>query len=289
MFVCNSREDSQLPKCLLRFDGMTLLERHLRMLKHAGVTEVVLALGFRHELVEAELDRLGWMPRPQIVLNTHFELGSVLTVHTVADALTRGGDVLLMDADVLYYERILRALVAGGSAVNRLLIDRDFEAGDEPVKLCVQGGVPVELRKQLAADLQFDTIGESVGFFRFERRCGAAAGGAGRGLRRWRDAPTCRTRKPCATCSKKKAMVRSGRCHGISMDRNRFSRTDVVRATEEVLPQLEIYREVAHECFHTPVRRERADQAPKTAQLNAQRKTAPDAAERGAGISHGGA
>jgi choline kinase len=160
-------EDSQLPKCLLRFDGMTLLERHLRMLKSAGVTEVVLALGFRHELVQAELDRLAWTPRPEIVLNMNFELGSVLTVHTIAEALTRGGDVLLMDADVLYDERILRALVDGSSPVNRLLIDRDFEAGDEPVKLCVQNGVPVELRKQLAVDLQFDTIGESVGFFRF--------------------------------------------------------------------------------------------------------------------------
>ncbi len=46
-------EESQLPKCLLRFDGMSLLERHLRMLKSAGIEEVVLALGFRHELVEA--------------------------------------------------------------------------------------------------------------------------------------------------------------------------------------------------------------------------------------------
>jgi choline kinase len=160
-------EDSQLPKCLLRFDGMTLLERHLRMLKSAGVTEVVLALGFRHELVEAELDRLAWAPRQEIVLNMDFELGSVLTVHSIADALTRGGDVLLMDADVLYDERILQALVAGSGPVNRLLIDRDFEAGDEPVKLCIQNGAPVELRKQLAADLKFDTIGESVGFFRF--------------------------------------------------------------------------------------------------------------------------
>jgi len=161
-------EDSQLPKCLLRFDGKTLLERHLTMLKSAGITDVVLALGFRHELVEVELDRLAWMPRPEIVLNMNFELGSVLTVHTVAEAMTRGGDILLMDADVLYDERILSALVAGGRPVNRLLIDRDFEAGDEPVKLCVQGGVPIELREQLAADLQFDTIGESVGFFRFD-------------------------------------------------------------------------------------------------------------------------
>jgi len=95
-------------------------------------------------------------------------LGSVLTVHTVADALTRGGGVLLMDADVLYDERIMAALVAGEQAVNRVLIDRDFEAGDEPVKLCVRDGVPIEFRKQLAPDLQFDTIGESVGFFRFD-------------------------------------------------------------------------------------------------------------------------
>jgi choline kinase len=160
--------DQQHPKCLLRFGGMTLLERHLRLLRNAGVHEVVLVLGWRHELVAAELDRLGWQPRPEIVLNDRFELGSVLTVHTAAAAMTRGGDVLLMDADVLYHERIMAALVAGRKPVNRVLIDRDFEAGDEPVKLCVRAGVPIELRKQLALDLRYDTIGESVGFFRFD-------------------------------------------------------------------------------------------------------------------------
>jgi choline kinase len=160
-------EDPQLPKCLLRFDGASLLERHMLSLRAVGITEVVLALGFRHGLVEAELDRLGWLPRPQVVLNDRFDLGSVLTVHTVAEAMTRGGDVLLMDADVLYHQRIMLALVAGNAPVNRLLLDRDFEAGDEPVKLCLRAGVPVELRKQLAADLRYDAIGESVGFFRF--------------------------------------------------------------------------------------------------------------------------
>ena len=161
-------DERQYPKCLLQFGGMSLLERHLRMLRNAGVEDIVLALGFRHDRVEAELDRLQWQPRPEIIVNPRFDLGSVLTVHTVAAALTRGGDVLLMDADVLYDERIAGALVAGARPVNRVLIDRDFEAGDEPVKLCLSAGVPVELRKQLAADLQYDTIGESVGFFRFD-------------------------------------------------------------------------------------------------------------------------
>ena len=161
-------EEQQLPKCLLAFAGRSLLERHLLLLRKAGVDEVVLALGFRHELVEAEIARLGWLPRPQVVLNERFELGSVLTVHTVAEAMTRGGDVLLMDADVLYHEGIMSALVAGQKPVNRILIDRDFEAGDEPVKVCVRDGVPVELRKQVAPGLKYDTIGESVGFFRFD-------------------------------------------------------------------------------------------------------------------------
>ena len=160
--------DEQLPKCLLRFGGQTLLERHLRLLRRSGVEEVVLALGWRHELVTAELERIEWRPRPEIVINDRFELGSVLTVHTAAEAMTRGGEVLLMDADVLYHDAIMTTLVAGGKPVNRVLIDRDFEAGDEPVKLCVRAGVPIELRKQLAPDLKYDTIGESVGFFRFD-------------------------------------------------------------------------------------------------------------------------
>src|SRR5205814_6510121 len=84
----------------------------------------------------------------EIVLNPGFELGSVLTVHTVAAAMTRGGDVLLMDADVLYHERIMAAFAAGQRPVNRMLMDREFEAGDEPAKLCVRDGVASGLRKQ---------------------------------------------------------------------------------------------------------------------------------------------
>jgi choline kinase len=90
----------------------------------------------------------------------------MLTVHMTAAALTRGGDVIVMDADVLYDPEIMCTLVRGDE-VDRLLIDRDFEAGDEPVKVCVANGVPVEFRKRIGEGVIHDTIGESVGFFRF--------------------------------------------------------------------------------------------------------------------------
>lgn len=231
-------DDRQMPKCLLQFGGMSLLERHLRILRGAGVDDVVLALGYRHERVEAELDRLRWQPRPEIVLNPRFELGSVLTVHTVADAMTRGGDVLLMDADVLYDQRIATALVAGQGPVNRVLIDRDFEAGDEPVKLCLSGGVPIELRKQLAADLIYDTIGESVGFFRLgpagARRLAALVAGY--------------IERDCAHMPHEEAVRDLLRERGQIFDVADVTGapwieidfpTDVVRAAHEVLPQLQ--------------------------------------------------
>lgn len=231
-------EDEQMPKCLLRFGGMSLLERHLRMLRAAGVDEVVLGLGFRHGLVEAELALLDWRPLPEIILNPGFELGSVLTVHTVAAALTRGGSVLLMDADVLYDERIMNVMVAGESSVNRLLIDRDFEAGEEPVKLCVRNGVPVELRKRLAPELKYDLIGESVGFFRFNeptaRRLAAIIAGYianGHAQMPHEEA----VRDLLQECSTVFDVAEVTGMPWIEID---FI-DDVARATQEVLPQLE--------------------------------------------------
>jgi choline kinase len=228
----------QLPKCLLQFGGMSLLERHLRLLRGAGVDEIVLALGFRHDRVEAEIDRLEWQPRPEIVLNARFDLGSVLTVHTVAEAMTRGGDVLLMDADVLYDRRIAAALVAGDSPVNRVLIDRDFEAGDEPVKLCVKDGVPIELRKQLAADLLYDTIGESVGFFRLSEA----------GARRLAELVRDYVARDCGHMPHEEAVrdllrerspvFEVADVTGAPWIEIDFP-TDVIRAAHEVLPQLE--------------------------------------------------
>jgi choline kinase len=231
-------DDRQMPKCLLQFGGMSLLERHLRILRGAGVDEIVLALGYRHERVEAELVRLRWQPSPEIVVNPRFELGSVLTVHTAAEAMTRGGDVLLMDADVLYDQGIAAALVAGDRPANRVLIDRDFEAGDEPVKLCVSGGVPVELRKTLAPDLTYDTIGESVGFFRFDQA----------GARRLAALVAGYVERGCAQMPHEEAV------RDLLLERSQEFEvadvtgapwieidfpTDVVRAAHEVLPQLQ--------------------------------------------------
>lgn len=227
--------EAELPKCLLEFGGRTLLERHLQLLRAAGVEEVVLALGYRHEAVSAHLDTIGATPR--IVLNPRFELGSVLTLHTTADALIAGGDVLVMDADVLYHAGIMSALVQGASPRNRLLIDREFEPGDEPVKVLVRAGVPLELRKQPDRSIEYDSIGESVGFFRFSesaaRRLAAIVSGyvdAGRAALPHEEA----VRDLLREASQRFEVADVTGMPWIEID---FAR-DVVRARDEILPRL---------------------------------------------------
>src|SRR5262245_58528839 len=154
------------PKCLLRFGGRSLLARHVECLRELGVDEIVLIVGYREDEVRTELAALAGAARATAVTNPRFERGSVVSLWTAREALAAGGDVLLMDADVLYDSAILARLVEG--AGNLFLIDRKFDdGGQEAVKLCLRRGVPVEFRKRLAPDLEYDLVGESVGFFRF--------------------------------------------------------------------------------------------------------------------------
>ncbi len=47
------------------------------------------------------------------------------------------------------------------------MIEREFGDGDEPVKIAINKGRMVGLREALPAELEFDTLGESVGFVKF--------------------------------------------------------------------------------------------------------------------------
>ena len=153
-----------LPKILLHFDGKSLLERHIDIFRRQGISELVLGVGFRHDEIQREIEALGAQNFVRTVLNKDYKKGSIVTLSKLHDEICCGAPVLLMDADVLYDERILERLIKSEHQ-NCLLIDRDFVPGDEPVKICVRNGEIVEFRKWLSAD--FDFCGESVGFFKF--------------------------------------------------------------------------------------------------------------------------
>ncbi len=158
------------PKILLAFDGRSLLARHVSLLRAAGIDDIVVATGFGADAIEAELRRLPQPGQIRMVHNSAFRQGSAVTYCSLGAAATAGGDILLMDGDVLYDRRILDRLLATRQP-ECFLLDRDFEPGEEPMKLAVKDDQLREFRRRLSVD--FDYCGESVGFFRLTQTMAA--------------------------------------------------------------------------------------------------------------------
>jgi choline kinase len=160
------------PKCLLEFGGKSLLSRQLDYLFRFGVRQVTLVIGYEADQIIEHVGTLSSRPEVAFVYNPAYTDGSVLSLLAAQDALNQNTSVLVLDADVLFHPQIMQTLTESPIA-NCYLIDRDFVAGDEPVKIAIQQGKMVEFRKKLPADLEYDTIGESVGFFKFNADCAA--------------------------------------------------------------------------------------------------------------------
>ncbi len=150
-------------KVLLRFGGKSLLQFHIEILKRYGIEELVLGVGHHHQDIEREIAALGAQEFVRTVFNEDYDEGNIVTLWTLRDELCCGKPVLLMDADVLYDEKLVERLF-NSRHQNCLLLDRSFDPGDEPVKVCVRDGKIIEFRKWLSAE--FDFCGESVGFFK---------------------------------------------------------------------------------------------------------------------------
>jgi len=161
------------PKCLMEFGGRSLLARHMDLLYRLGLRRADLVVGYEADRIIEHVATLPSRPDVAYHFNPRYEQGSVISLWAAADTLRSGEPVLVMDADVLYHPGILQRLIET-RIENCYLLDRDFLPGDEPVKIALRDGVMVEFRKRLAPDLRYDSLGESVGFFRFGPGCAAA-------------------------------------------------------------------------------------------------------------------
>ncbi len=156
-------DNNELPKALLQFGGKTLLQRNIEILNSLGINELVLVVGHRkEELIE---EALKFAPDGFIrwVFNPLFAKSPMYSLWMARDILREGGDILFMDADVLYQATLLEKLL-NSNHTNCFTFDRNFEDGDDPVKICIRGGCPVDFGKTISSSC--DIIGEWPGFMR---------------------------------------------------------------------------------------------------------------------------
>jgi len=162
------------PKCLLEVGGKTLLERTVRAMQQAGITEFVVVTGYCADQIREFLLAQNSSPsKNQAVAtsdaspsglhftflhNADYEHNNNIYSLWMAGEVVRGKDFLLMDSDILCDPA---AVVRIAEQTEPALALNRHECGEEEIKVIVDGDNRIiELNKTCNPA---DAIGESVG------------------------------------------------------------------------------------------------------------------------------
>ena len=146
------------PKCLLEVGGRTLLERTVRAMQQAGITEFVVVTGYRGEQIRGFLETSFSSPHFTFLHNSDYEHNNNIYSLWMAGEVVRGREFLLMDSDILCDPA---AVVAIAKQEESALALNRHECGEEEIKVIVDANQHItEINKTCNPK---DAIGESVG------------------------------------------------------------------------------------------------------------------------------
>ena len=153
----------QPPKALMRFGAQTLLERHIRFLRELDVDGLTLVVGYRKKDLVAEALRHAPEDYLEFIENPMYRGGPIISLWSARETLRSGEPIIFMDAELLYARPLLERIAMSRHA-NALAFDEHVDEGEDPVRICLRDGHPVEFGKQIIG--QFDRVGEWPGVLR---------------------------------------------------------------------------------------------------------------------------
>ncbi len=130
---------SDQPKCLIHFNGRSLLDRQLDALAANGVDEVTVVTGFRDDSIEAALAARGGIgPSVRTIYNPFYKVADNLGSLYVAREAIRG-DTLVWNGDTLVSDALMARVVANQAPGIAVTIDRKPAYDDDDMKVAVTG------------------------------------------------------------------------------------------------------------------------------------------------------
>ena len=151
------------PKCLIDFNGRTLLDRQLNTLEANGVLEAVVVTGFHDELVDEAIARRSGGPAVRTVFNPFYKVAdNTGSLFMAREELT--GDCLVWNGDTLVSDALMARVVGNDRSGICVTIDRKDSYDDDDMKVVEEGG----RLKAIGKRLPLDTVNaESIGLLAF--------------------------------------------------------------------------------------------------------------------------
>jgi L-glutamine-phosphate cytidylyltransferase len=158
------------PKCLIDFNGRTLLDRQLDTLAVNDVEEAVVVTGFHDDRVEEALAKRPGGPAVRTIFNPFYKVAdNTGSLYMAREELA--GDCLVWNGDTLVADGLMKRVVANNRPGICVTIDRKDSYDDDDMKVVEDGGRLKAIGKRLAMS---SVNAESIGLLAFR------AGGAER-------------------------------------------------------------------------------------------------------------
>ena len=147
------------PKCLIEFNGRTLLDRQLDTLEANGVHEAVVVTGFHDELVNQAIAARTGGPTVRTVFNPFYKVAD----HTGSLFMAREeltGDCLVWNGDTLVSKALMAKVVGNDRAGICVTIDRKADGyDDDDMKVVEAGGRLKAIGKRISEGVNAESIG----------------------------------------------------------------------------------------------------------------------------------
>jgi L-glutamine-phosphate cytidylyltransferase len=107
-----------LPKCMLEFNGKTLIQRQVDALRAVGITDITIVRGYMPNKINIEGVKYRYSPH-------YNKTNMVETLFCAEDEMEENDGILICYADILYQEDILKKIISSNVDIG-VAVDEDY-------------------------------------------------------------------------------------------------------------------------------------------------------------------
>jgi len=146
------------PKCLIDFNGRTLLDRQLDTLEANGVREAVVVTGFHDELVQGAIAARNGGPAVRTIFNPFYKVAdNTGSLYMAREELS--GDCLVWNGDTLVSNALMSRVVGNERSGISVTIDRKESYDEDDMKVVEEKGRLKAIGKRLKEGVNAESIG----------------------------------------------------------------------------------------------------------------------------------
>ena len=146
------------PKCLIDFNGRSLLDRQLDTLEANGVHEAVVVTGFHDELVGQAVARRSGGPNVRTIFNPFYKVADNTGSLFMAREELKD-DCLVWNGDTLVSNALMRRVVGNDRSGICVTIDRKDSYDDDDMKVVEKDGRLNAIGKRISEGVNAESIG----------------------------------------------------------------------------------------------------------------------------------